>query len=323
MSYNSIVISSGHGLHVRGAHGIIDEVDEARTVVDRVTDILKHRGIDTIAYHDNVSYTQQDNLNRIVDFHNSKIRDLDISVHFNAYEQVEKPMGVEVLYVTQGSLAGEISEAISLAGGLINRGAKYRSDLFFLNNTSMPSVLLEICFVDSEADCLCYRDFFGDICEAIAASICDIGDLPSLPDIPPPDAQSTIGKVSWFGGPEDEGVSGSEGLAFINDIMDAPYLFLPYQPEGTTGLARRLNPFTSYIAMRWDYETHPKNTLLEKVALVRNIKTGIALKATPADWGPNENTGRIADISPSLMENLGLSTDDQVEVIFPYNGEEI
>jgi hypothetical protein len=54
------------------------------------------------------------------------------------------------------------------------------------------------------------------------------------------------------------------------------------------------------------------------VALVRSIRTGIALKAFPADWGPNQNTGRIADISPGLMDDLGIETDDEVEVIFPY-----
>ena len=35
MSYGRIVIASGHGNHVRGASGIIDEVDEARRVVER------------------------------------------------------------------------------------------------------------------------------------------------------------------------------------------------------------------------------------------------------------------------------------------------
>ena len=42
-----------------------------------------------------------------MNYHNKQARDLDISVHFNAYEQVSKPMGVEVLYVTQQSLASE------------------------------------------------------------------------------------------------------------------------------------------------------------------------------------------------------------------------
>jgi hypothetical protein len=39
--------------------------------------------------------------------------------------------------------------------------------------------------------------------------------------------------------------------------------------------------------------------------------------ARPADWGPAESTGRVADISPSLMRNLGIETDDEVEVVYP------
>ena len=137
----------------------------------------------------------------------------------------------------------------------------------------------------------------------------------------PPQSNTVVrkfGKVSWFGGPDDTGVSEDEGLAFIYDVMDAPYLFLPYQPEGTTGLARRLNPFIHYIACRWNYDAMSKEELLNHVALVRNTKTGVALEAFPADWGPHSSTDRLADISPGLMEDLGLTTDDEVEVIFPY-----
>jgi hypothetical protein len=127
-----------------------------------------------------------------------------------------------------------------------------------------------------------------------------------------------VGPCSEFGGPEDEGVSEDEGLAFIQSVDDAPQLFLPYQPKGTTGLARRLNPFIHYVACRWDYDETPKESLLDAVALVRATKTGIALKAFPADWGPHEKTGRVADLSPGLLDDLGLETDDEVEVIFPY-----
>jgi hypothetical protein len=317
MSYNSVIISSGHGKYVRGAAGIIDEVEEARLVTETVAVELRSRGVDVKTFHDDVSYTQQENLNRIVDYHNGHIRDLDISVHFNAYEQVSKDMGVECLFVTNGSLAGEVSLAISDASGLLNRGAKKRTDLFFLNSTEMPAILIEVCFVDSEADCLKYRDYYDEICAAIADVVSGItGNV--IPPDPVPDEESLIGKVSWFGGPEDTGVSPSEGLAFIYEIDQAPHLFLPYQPEGTSGLARRLNPFIHYIACRWDYEVHPKETMLQKIALVRNLKTGFALEAFPADWGPHGDTDRIADISPGLMEDLDLVTDDQVEVIFPY-----
>lgn len=125
------------------------------------------------------------------------------------------------------------------------------------------------------------------------------------------------GLVSWFGGPNDEGVAPDEGLAFYDDVSQAPHLFLPYQPEGTTGLARRLNPDVFYVAMRWDYDVTPREMLQDNIALVRAPYTGAVAIAWPADWGPHENTGRIADISPGLMEHLGIETDDEVEIIFP------
>jgi hypothetical protein len=39
----------------------------------------------------------------------------------------------------------KISSAISKSGQLINRGPKY--DLYFLNKTAMPAILIEICFL--------------------------------------------------------------------------------------------------------------------------------------------------------------------------------
>ena len=126
------------------------------------------------------------------------------------------------------------------------------------------------------------------------------------------------GRVSWFGGPLDTGVAPDEPLAFIYSVDTAPHLFLPFQPPGTTGLARRLNPFIHYIACRWDYEVQTKDLLLSAVAIVRAIRTGLSLRAFPADWGPHQDTGRVADISSGLMEDLGITTDDEVEVIFPY-----
>lgn len=320
----SIVVSSGHGEYVRGASGILDEVDEARLVVEEVAVQLRARGVDVVTYHDDVSTTQNENLNRIVDFHNSKTRDLDISVHFNAYEQVEKPMGTEVLYVTHQSWAGTMSEVISSVG-FINRGPKYRDDLFFLNNTAMPSLLFEICFVDSEADAEIYNERFGDMCARIADTLAGVHVEPEPDDgddgddIPSGALFHAVGKCSYFGGPGDTtGMTSDEGLAFIYEWEDAPHLFLPYQPEGSTGLARRLNPNVHYVACRWDYSITPKAHLLQDVALVRSMNTGYAMTAYPADWGPNENTDRVADLSPGLLEDLKLETDDLVEVIFPY-----
>jgi N-acetylmuramoyl-L-alanine amidase len=319
MSYKRIVISSGHGKYVPGAIGILDEHAEAVRVVDVLADMLAERGVAVTTFEDTVSRSQNENLNRIVDFHNSQARDLDVSVHFNAYVETDKPMGTECLYVTQSGLAREVADAIATCG-FVNRGPKQRTDLFFLNNTAMPSILIEVCFVDSAADANIYNETFADICDAIADVLggVDGNDWPTPPS-PDPDALFRAqGKVSHFGGPDDKGVSASEGLAFISDFMQQPELFLPYQPDGTTGLARRLNPCVHYVACRWDYAVTPKGMMLEEMALVRSPKTGIALLAFPADWGPHQDTGRVADISPGLMEDLGITTDDEVEIIFPY-----
>jgi N-acetylmuramoyl-L-alanine amidase len=165
--YGRVVISSGHGKYVRGACGILDEVDEARKVVERLADELRDRGVEVKTFHDDTSHSQNENLNTIVDYHNSQTRELDVSVHFNAYIETTSPMGSECLYVTQSALADHVSAALA-ACGFINRGAKKRTDLFFLNQTTGPAILIEICFVDSSADAAVYEDQFEAICEAIA-----------------------------------------------------------------------------------------------------------------------------------------------------------
>jgi hypothetical protein len=51
-----------------------------------------------------------------------------------------------------------------------------------------------------------------------------------------------------------------------------------------------------------------------ELATVTAPKTNLSFKAFPADWGPNQSTGRIADLSPSLIQHLGIQTDDTVIV---------
>jgi len=189
MIYDRIAISSGHGKYVRGASGILDEVEEARRVVREVAELLRHRGVEVHEFHDDESDSQDENLKRIVDFHNSKSRDLDVSVHFNAFEQTSNPRGVEVLYLTQSELASKVSLAIADSGSFLNRGGKKRTDLYFLNNTDMPAILLEVCFVDSTADTDLYDSHFQAICDAIAASVSGLEsdeESPPLPTSPVP-----------------------------------------------------------------------------------------------------------------------------------------
>ena len=310
-----IAISAGHGSKIRGASDIIDEVDEARRVCTQVCDDLRAAGIAFEGpYFDNVSTSQNENLARICDWHNSKTRDLDVSVHFNANQHTSKPVGTECWYMTQEDLADDVATAIARASGLIDRGPKYSNGLYFLNHTAEPAILIEVCFVDSQADVDLYRAKFPDLCAAIAQTIGGEAIAPPQPD----EALLHVnGRVSWFGGPNDTGVAPDEGLAFIYKVSDAPHLFLPAQPPGTTGLARRLDPDVFYVACRWDYAVTPKCMLVREDQQARVRAGDRELLAWPADWGPNQNTNRVADISPGLMAALGLETDDTVEVIYP------
>jgi hypothetical protein len=134
------------------------------------------------------------------------------------------------------------------------------------------------------------------------------------------------GKMSVFGGPADQGVGPHEGLALIGptDLAFWWYasLFLPQQPEGTTGLARRLNPRAFYLAMRWDYARWPKLFLRNAIVKLTNPESGRYVFAWPVDFGPGDgtvidgqatlDTGRIADLSPGAATALGLQTDEVV-----------
>jgi len=328
-----IVISSGHWPGA-GAHGIISEVTEARRVVERVADFLRPEH-EVITYHDNVSNDVDENLDRIVSFHNAQgAHDLDVSVHFNnAYPSpYSKPIGTECFHYAGNDdmreLAAAVASEIALASGLKDRGPK-DDGLYFTNHTAEPSILIEVCFVESEPDVDLYRRYFEGICEAIAVAITGGDEMAERPpaERPPIEPPATMppedalfyarGSCSWFGGPEDDGVSPSEGLAFLYDVGDAPHLFLPEQPSGTSGLARRLDPGVFYVACRWDYGSTSKDMLRNQMRKVLVRAGDQEFLAYPADWGPDQDTGRVADLSPALMEALDLSTDDEVEIIYP------
>src|SRR5262245_31344952 len=168
-----VCISSGHGAKIPGAIGPdpwgLDEHREAVKVVNRTAEFLRAAGVSVETYEDTVSTTQSANLDRIVAWHNSKTRDLDVSVHFNAYEPTtSKKMGTECLYITQSKLSADVADAISSAASLPDRGPKKRTDLAFLNGTDEPAILVETLFCDAKPDCDSYRQNFDDICQALA-----------------------------------------------------------------------------------------------------------------------------------------------------------
>jgi len=170
----SIAISSAHGRHVRGARSFIDEVDESRRVCNKVAEYLRKAGVTVRGpFNDDTSRSVSANLNAIVGWHNKQSRSLDVSIHFNAFQKTSAGRGVECLYVSNGNqqLAKHVAAGIAYNSPLHDRGEKKRTNLRFLNSTSKPAVLVEVCFVDSLFDSNSYKASFDKICKAIADAL--------------------------------------------------------------------------------------------------------------------------------------------------------
>lgn len=188
-----IVISSGHGKKISGAVGPspwgIHEHTEAVKVVNEVTAVLRSMDVNTIPYEDTISDDQSENLDRIIGFHNAQgAHDLDVSIHFNSTSpQPSGPVGCEVFYKSSAgkTVAQRTVNAICTASGLKNRGPK-TENFAFLNGTNEVAVLVEVCFVNSHADCDIYRKKFSEICVAIAEGLSDeqAGQQPDRPPVP-------------------------------------------------------------------------------------------------------------------------------------------
>ena len=151
-----INVHGGHNFHVPGAGGCFSETHEDRNVKNKLIALLRAEGHTVYDCTDEDGRSQNANLSNIVRKCNAHSVDLDVSIHFNAYDG--SAHGVEVC-VPNGSSqtvrAARICNKIA-ALGFTNRGVKYRNNLCVLNRTKAPALLVECCFCDSKADAKLY-----------------------------------------------------------------------------------------------------------------------------------------------------------------------
>ena len=178
-----LVISSGHGKYVAGASGYINEVEQARRVVDHLAPVLKQMGHEVVIFHDDTSRDKSTNLRTIVKVHNSQTRDLDVSIHFNdtGTGKTDSPIGTECWYYSQAALAKEVSKQIAVASGLKDRGGKKSTSLYFLAHCNKPAVLAEVAFVNSRTDSDLYNHHFARIVQGLASALVGQESLPLPP----------------------------------------------------------------------------------------------------------------------------------------------
>ena len=124
------------------------------------------------------------------------------------------------------------------------------------------------------------------------------------------------GRVSHFGGPRDTGVSSSETGAITGERLRA--LNSPLSPDAATLRARPGDYY--YAALRVDYSPRGRSWWAGQRLLVVAPATGRAIVVRLVDWGPNTRTGRVLDLSPQALRELGIATDATALVSFAAPG---
>lgn len=174
-----LAIDIGHNVpYDTGAVGIRREDDLNRLVGNALISKLRERGINVVNCTPNTAKSLNDSLYQRVITANNCGATLFVSIHHNA---CPGGYGAEVLCIKnnyQDGLSTKVGEAIlnELGSiGLKNRGVKDRRDLYVINNTSMPALIIECAFVDSSLDMANYNP--EKTAAAIYKGICTALDL--------------------------------------------------------------------------------------------------------------------------------------------------
>ena len=149
-------VHAGHNFKVPGAGGCFSETSEDRKVKDLVISKLRSLGHTVYDCTDDAGTTVNANLANIVRKCNAHRVDLDISIHFNAFNG--QAHGTEVFqYDGQtSSVSNAILNAIC-ALGFTKRGVKNGAHLYVIRNTISPAILIECCFCDNAGDAAKYN----------------------------------------------------------------------------------------------------------------------------------------------------------------------
>ena len=165
-----IAIAGGHSAYARGASGYLDEYDCDRAFVARLVEAFDNQGWYVTDCSNDADGVKEE-LREECRAANASGADLFIAVHFNAGGGT----GSEVWHYPCSSAetcARDVSRELARALGLPNRGAKSTTGLYVLNHTSMPAMLIEVCFVDTEADAKAWHSTtWDDLCGAVVRGL--------------------------------------------------------------------------------------------------------------------------------------------------------
>ncbi len=167
-----IILDAGHGGRDGGAsYQDRREKEDNLAMTLEVGRILEEMGFDVV-------YTRQEDIYqapfRKASIANELGGDLFVSIHRNSSGMPNQYQGVETLVYSESGLPQIVAENVNReleSVGYVNLGIEERPRLVVLNSTQMPAVLIEVGFINSDADNQLFTNKFEETARAIALGI--------------------------------------------------------------------------------------------------------------------------------------------------------
>lgn len=167
-----VVLDAGHGGANPGAtYNGRQEKDDALALVLAIGPILEANGVEV--YYTRTSDIYESPYQKAMEANNIGA-DYFVSIHRNSSPYPNQYTGIESLVYNRYSEAARLAYNINTQLeqiGFVNQGVNERPNLVVLNSTQMPAVLVEVGFINTDADNQLFDERFYDIAQAIADGI--------------------------------------------------------------------------------------------------------------------------------------------------------
>lgn len=167
-----VVLDAGHGGANPGAvYNGRQEKDDALELVLAVGDILEANGVDV--YYTRTTDVYESPYQKATEA-NEVGADYFVSIHRNSSPYPNQYTGVESLVYSRYGEAARLAYNINAQLeqiGFVNHGVNERPNLVVLNSTQMPAVLVEVGFINTDADNQLLDERFDEVARAIADGI--------------------------------------------------------------------------------------------------------------------------------------------------------
>ena len=167
-----VVLDAGHGGENPGAtYNGRQEKDDALALTLAVGRILEQNGVEV--YYTRTTDEYESPSQKALEA-NREGGDYFVSIHRNSSPYPNQYTGVESLIYNRFGVAERMASNINAnleKVGFENQGVNVRRNLIVLNRTDMPSVLVEVGFINTDADNILFDEKFDQVAEAIARGI--------------------------------------------------------------------------------------------------------------------------------------------------------